>query len=827
MKLFFPTIAHLCRAIAVTLAAFSATAAFGAPSIQSVNVSPSPLALGQDFIIAVTTSPDVTQAIATVDFRPGTQQVQIVLSKVGAAWTGSGVVPSELPLLLPGNAGAMAQVAAFDSAGRRSEAVVQLGVTAPTISAVFANGILTVTGDEKDNTIVVGSDTTGKIVAVVDGATLPISGGVPTTNNTLLIRIFGFAGNDSLRVDDVNGFMPPASLFGGDGDDTLTGSGNADELNGGAGNDTLIGGRGNDVLIGGPGNDVLIGGPGVDQLLGGDGDDQIVWNPGDGSDVVEGGSGSDLLIFNGANANEEVDLSANGPRLRFFRNVANITMDCDGVERVLFRALGGTDQVTVNDLSGTQVSQVTIDLSAAAGNPDGAADTIRVNGTAGNDRIVVTTSTNGVDVSGLSATVTIVGVDTNLDQLFINGHGGSDVAEFIGGNESEVVDLFADQKTFRFSSDSSAIGVGLDEVEQVTFHALGGADQVTIHDLTGTSVSHVLLDLASAGGTGDGQADTIVVNGTETNDVITIAGSADALSIVGLAATVTVAGAEPGLDKLIINALGGADVVDASSLTSAINLTLNGGPGNDTLIGGAGDDLLIGGQGVDVMRGGPGNDTFVWNPGDGSDVIEGEAGQDTLIFNGANIAEIMDLSANGSRLRFTRNVGSIVMDCNGVETIQVTARGGADTISINDLTGTGVTNVSLDLAGTPGSGQPDNDADNIFVSGTSGNDVATITNTGAAISIVGLSAVVNIVGSSSPLDRLTMLMLDGDDVCNASGLQGGIISLTINGGPGNDVLIGSAGDDSLFGDLGDDILNGGPGFDLLDGGPGANVLIQD
>ena len=86
---------------------------------------------------------------------------------------------------------------------------------------------------------------------------------------------------------------------------------------------------------------------------------------------------------------------------------------------------------------------------------------------------------------------------------------------------------------------------------------------------------------------------------------------------------------------------------------------------------------------------GAGDDTFVWNPGDGSDIVEGQAGADTMQFNGANVAEKIDVSANGTRVRFTRDVGNIVMDLNEVETVNFAALGGADNITVNDLTGTG------------------------------------------------------------------------------------------------------------------------------------------
>ena len=86
---------------------------------------------------------------------------------------------------------------------------------------------------------------------------------------------------------------------------------------------------------------------------------------------------------------------------------------------------------------------------------------------------------------------------------------------------------------------------------------------------------------------------------------------------------------------------------------------------------------------------GAGDDTFIWDPGDGSDVVEGEEGSDRW-FQRANIGERIDLSANGDRLRFTRDVGAISMDVDDVEAIDVNALGGADRVTVNDLTGTDV-----------------------------------------------------------------------------------------------------------------------------------------
>jgi len=81
---------------------------------------------------------------------------------------------------------------------------------------------------------------------------------------------------------------------------------------------------------------------------------------------------------------------------------------------------------------------------------------------------------------------------------------------------------------------------------------------------------------------------------------------------------VTITGFEA-TDRLVINGLGGDDVIEASGL-SGMQLVANGGDGNDVLIGGHGgntlsggngDDVLIGGTRVDVLDGGPGNNTVI------------------------------------------------------------------------------------------------------------------------------------------------------------------------------------------------------------------------
>jgi Ca2+-binding RTX toxin-like protein len=178
-------------------------------------------------------------------------------------------------------------------------------------------------------------------------------------------------------------------VSGGLGADTLLGAYGAETLDGGSGADTLAGSLGADVLIGGVGDDVVSGGDGGDQALLGGGNDRFTWNPGDDNDVVEGEGGTDLLDFFGASIGELIEVSANGPRVLFTRNIASVVTDLDDVERIGYHALGGADTVVVNDLAGTDARSVEVDLNLFGGGGDIQPDTVIARGTAGADRVTV------------------------------------------------------------------------------------------------------------------------------------------------------------------------------------------------------------------------------------------------------------------------------------------------------------------------------------------------------------------------------------------------------------------------------------------------------
>ena len=146
------------------------------------------------------------------------------------------------------------------------------------------------------------------------------------TTEVTRIEVHGNAGNDVIRLftdipseiwgGDGNDFLSGWGgsgqilhggdgrdiLCGGDGDDTLFGDASPDEIFAHGGNDLLSGGGGGDVLhgyagrdriYGGAGSDLIHGEKGADRLYGQDGNDTMVG--GGGNDSIGGGAGQDLL----------------------------------------------------------------------------------------------------------------------------------------------------------------------------------------------------------------------------------------------------------------------------------------------------------------------------------------------------------------------------------------------------------------------------------------------------------------------------------------------------------------------------------------------------
>jgi hypothetical protein len=77
------------------------------------------------------------------------------------------------------------------------------------------------------------------------------------------------------------------------------------------------------------------------------------------------------------------------------------------------------------------------------------------------------------------------------------------------------------------------------------------------------------------------------------------------------------------------------------------------------------------------------------------------------------------------------------MDLNDVETIDVKALHGVDSLTVNDLSGTDVTQINVNRVGTIGGTAGDGAADKVIVNATSGADVIDA-GAGTSATVVGL-----------------------------------------------------------------------------------------
>jgi Ca2+-binding RTX toxin-like protein len=646
------------------------------------------------------------------------------------------------------------------------------------------------------------------------------------------------------------------SLDGGDGNDSLTGSGDpshTDLLIGGNGNDWIHALSGRDTLWGGAGNDTLQAyGDGV-QMTGGTGNDFLYgsgsmtafFNRGDGQDTLgqrpDTAFGNNTLQFGTGITKSDIDVRVSGSDL-----VLSLRGTTDSVTlRQFYAASALTGPILGTRMTGAQIvrfadgSKWTLDDLKA----------IVFAGTAGNDSIRGT-----------------IGSDT------LSGGLGADTLIGYEGSDTYIVDSLLDQVI-------EQAGAGTDTV-------VASVSGWTL----GTNTENLTLSGSALTGTGNAQANLITGNdlantiyGVDGND--TIHGLAGNDWLDGGYGSNTIDGGA-GNDTII-----GSMIHADSILGGDGNDSINGGfEGADTILGGAGNDtisangnaMITGGAGSDILRS-LGASTFVFNRGDGQDVISARTdtaiGSNTLQF-GAGITQAdvaVTLSGNDLVLSLRGTTDSVTLNMyrnpwvpmqgadlggrlSGAQIVRFAdgSQWGPDELRTLALTGTASSDLirgsyladtlngsagNDTLIGYEGSDtyivdslldqvieQAGAGTDTVVasVSGwTLGTNTENLTLSGSALTGTG-NAQANLITGNDLAN--TIYGVDGNDTIHGLAgndwLDGGYGSNTIDGGAGNDTIIGSMiHADSILGGDGNDSINGGfEGADTILGGAGNDTI---
>ena len=109
------------------------------------------------------------------------------------------------------------------------------------------------------------------------------------------------------------------------------------------------------------------------------------------------------------------------------------SLSARAVEDIRVRPGGGSDTVAIGDLSRTGVKAATVQLGA-----DGAADTVGVNGTTGDDVLTAAGGPAGIALTGLRVPIRVTTLEP-ADRLALNGAAGADTLHLAGSPGADAI----------------------------------------------------------------------------------------------------------------------------------------------------------------------------------------------------------------------------------------------------------------------------------------------------------------------------------------------------------------------------------------------------
>ena len=509
-----------------------------------------------------------------------------------------------------------------------------------------------------------------------------------------------------------------------------------------------------------------------------------------------GGTGTDVVALNGTADDDVFTLTGtavlagtgwvnDGPGVAF----SNLGSDGSDIN---FNSAAGNDTFNIGHFSNWQIDDVNI-----------SSEIVRISGTAGQDTIAFTPTSalvGQVDVTVGGSTTNYILTGSQL--VTIDGAGGADALTINGtANNDTIVHTPT-------GADAGSVSVndGSDTLLPVDYRNLGLAGTVAF----------------AAGG---GAMDNLIVNAAATNDVFTL--SAAGIDILASDATINhVDLTSTGVENLVLNALGGTDLVNLITGHGYPVVTIAGGDvvnlfGDSTALAinvEIGAPLPPGNRVAQVIGGGLGVVNLPSVPivnlsaATGTIGVTGTAGDDKFTFT--------TLGTNAGRIEEADLGTKFDVSGAGLVTIDGTATGddilwivGTETADIVTSTATAVT-----LGATVA---PVN-IDRLEIHTLGGDD-----NIDLDLNLAGVAKIVNAGAGNDTID-----MSGANDAVIYGGAGDDTIAGTavvdyIDGGDGNDAITGNAGDDSIFGGSGSDVItwDAGDGADVVEGGTGNDRLV--
>ena len=586
---------------------------------------------------------------------------------------------------------------------------------------------------------------------------------------------YGDAGDDVITVSSETASFPSVSVFGGEGNDTLTSAG---RILGGAGNDTINvaetfsvgltvaqGDEGDDIINGSGAGDSLYGGSGADVIAGNGANDTIAsagvqtsggWDfvdRGSEHDVLSGGTGDDTIY---AGYGDDVDggTGINSLSLSLLGSSTGVILSAATLETGGAVQLGGGTIANIQHITQLLGSNFNDTLTLSGG--------IVVYGMGGDDTI---NGSSAADEIHGGAGADIIAAGGGDDLIVIDGIGDVAAGEQVNGGTGN--DTLFVTVPVGDPADVSLAGVTLSGIE--TLKTFGATLGVTSAQLSGVTSLNGMFYFETAG--------AILLAGKDApfGASFTLNDAGNQLDLTGFTATgfVIVAGSDA------------ADRVIGSSQS-------------DDIFANGGDDFIDGRGGPDNMRGGSGNDTYVVdsvgdgvgeNSGEGTDSVLSSVSINQLFANVENLTLTGTANINGTGNALDNSIvgnsGSNVL--NGGAGADTMAGGAGDDVYIVDSVG--------DIAGEfPGEG-----VDTVRSSVSFGLDVE----------------VENLVLTGNGAISGT-----GNDLSNS--IVGNAAANILSGRGGIDILTGGAGNDT-FRDTGS-ALNGDT---ITDFTAGDKIIITD